>query len=119
MRKAKTHQRKPHGDHHLVVFQDGREFFIEPPRLTARRGESVLPYALDTGKIMFLFPDGILVGKNGKPVPQLPFEPANSGKTTLTVSKRAKPGCYSYAVSCDQGRTFARGGSNPKIIIYE
>ena len=113
--------------HHVTVYPDHCSNKVAPPHQPAGRGDTIV-FHTSANYLALFFPPGApfefegdksTAGKQGWIVVDL-----DRGATqTVRVRDDAEPGAYPYAVYCHDSdprmRGFAKGGSDPEIIIYE
>ncbi len=107
--------------HNVVVYPgSGGVQQVVPPHLPAAQGDEIV-FHTTAPSVTVLFPPGtpLDVCKSGWGILTI-----NLGQTaTATVNYEPAAGRYPYAVWCEDrsnpaNRGFAKGGSDPEIIIY-
>ncbi len=112
--------------HHVVIYPDSASSsVVNPPHLPVGGGDQIIFHATMQG-VKLLFPPGTPLDFDPRVIygdPGWAIIPLEKGRPQpLTVLYDAAPGRYPYAVWCDDenptNRRFAKGGSDPEIIVY-
>lgn len=67
------------------------------------------------GAAYLFFPQPRFLGSTGRKPIVVPI--VRGAAKTFSMGTRVKPGTYFYAAYCDAGEEFAKGGSNPRLIL--